>query len=194
MQFRARDRQAIDAGTLTVTFRRWRRSQVVAGRRYRTAAGMIEVESVSVVDPASISDADARRAGHPDAAALVLGLRGDPDLDVYRVEFHRAPGPDPRAVLAGTAELTPDEIDTITARLARLDRAAPGGPWTGAALQAIADAPGVQSGVLAAGLGRERAPFKLDVRKLKALGLTESLPVGYRLSPRGEAYLRAVTR
>jgi hypothetical protein len=28
------------------------------------------------------------------------------------------------------------------------------------------------------------------VRKLKELGLTESLPVGYRLSPRGEAYLR----
>jgi hypothetical protein len=27
------------------------------------------------------------------------------------------------------------------------------------------------------------------VRKLKALGLTESLEVGYRLSPRGRAYL-----
>ena len=30
--------------------------------------------------------------------------------------------------------------------------------------------------------------FKRDVRKLKELGLTESLPVGYRLSPRGRAY------
>jgi hypothetical protein len=33
-------------------------------------------------------------------------------------------------------------------------------------------------------------PFKLDVRKLKELGLTESLPVGYRLSPRGEFLLQ----
>jgi hypothetical protein len=35
----------------------------------------------------------------------------------------------------------------------------------------------------------ERAPFKLDVRKLKRLGLTESLEVGYRLSPRGRAFI-----
>ena len=40
-----------------------------------------------------------------------------------------------------------------------------------------------------AGFGRETQPFKLDVRKLKNLGLTISLEVGYRLSPRGEAYL-----
>jgi hypothetical protein len=37
----------------------------------------------------------------------------------------------------------------------------------------------------------ERQAFKLNVRKLKELGLTESLEVGYRLSPLGEAFLRA---
>jgi hypothetical protein len=36
-------------------------------------------------------------------------------------------------------------------------------------------------------------PFKIDVRKLKNLGLTESLDIGYRLSPRGRAYLAATT-
>ena len=36
------------------------------------------------------------------------------------------------------------------------------------------------------------APFKLDVRKLKNLGLTYSLEVGYRLTPRGAAYLDAL--
>jgi predicted transcriptional regulator len=40
---------------------------------------------------------------------------------------------------------------------------------------------------LAKALGAERFAFKQDVRKLKELGLTESLEVGYRLSPRGEA-------
>jgi hypothetical protein len=39
-------------------------------------------------------------------------------------------------------------------------------------------------------MGRETLPFKRDVRKLKELGLTESLEVGYRLSPRGRAYRR----
>jgi hypothetical protein len=38
-------------------------------------------------------------------------------------------------------------------------------------------------------VGREKLPFKRDVRKLKELGLTESLLVGYRLSPRGRALL-----
>ena len=40
----------------------------------------------------------------------------------------------------------------------------------------------------------ETRPFKADVRKLKELGLTESLPVGYRLSPRGERYLEETAR
>ena len=43
-------------------------------------------------------------------------------------------------------------------------------------------------------VGRETAPFKLDVRKLKALGLTRSFAVGYEVSPRGLAYLRKTTR
>ena len=38
-------------------------------------------------------------------------------------------------------------------------------------------------------VGREKPPFKRDVRKLKELGLTESLERGYRLSPRGRAVL-----
>jgi len=57
----------------------------------------------------------------------------------------------------------------------------------------IAAAPGTRAADLAAGFGRERLSFKADVRKLKALGLTESLEVGYRLSPRGRAYLRSVS-
>ena len=42
-------------------------------------------------------------------------------------------------------------------------------------LRLIADRPGVRAGDLAEQLGRERLAFKADVRKLKALGLTESL-------------------
>ena len=35
----------------------------------------------------------------------------------------------------------------------------------------------------------EKLKFKQDVRRLKELGLTESLDIGYQLSPRGEAVL-----
>ncbi len=66
-------------GSITVTFRRWKRCQAVAGHRYRTAAGIIEADAVDVVDPARISNAEARRSGYPSAAALVADLRGTPD-------------------------------------------------------------------------------------------------------------------
>ena len=60
-------------------------------------------------------------------------------------------------------------------RLERLDRASQHGPWTTEVLRAIAERPAVRAPDLAASFGRETLPFKLDVRKLKALGLTLSL-------------------
>ena len=41
-------------------------------------------------------------------------------------------------------------------------------------------------------VGRETAPFKIDVRKLKGLGLTRSFEVGYEISPRGAEFLRRI--
>ncbi|MFV0524531.1 MAG: hypothetical protein ACK5RL_08540, partial [Acidimicrobiales bacterium] len=90
----------IAAGTTTVAFRAWARPTVVAGRPYRTGGGRIEVERVEVVDPATISRADALRAGHTDPEAVRAALRPGPDRQVYRVEFRLLPGPDPRAELA----------------------------------------------------------------------------------------------
>jgi hypothetical protein len=192
--FQARFWPLIVDGCVTVTFRRWKRRQVVAGHRYRTGhrivgRQMIEVDSVEVVDPATITDADARRSGYPDAATLVADLRRGHDLPVYRIEFHRVDEPDPRSVLAATADLSAADRAEIDRRLERLDRAGAYGPWTRATLVAIAEQPGTRAADLAAGFGRETQPFKTDVRKLKNLGLTESLEVGYRLSPRGRAYL-----
>ena len=46
---------------------------------------------------------------------------------------------------------------------------------------------GVRAADLARELGTETLVFKRDVRKLKELGLTESLAIGYLLSPRGES-------
>jgi hypothetical protein len=85
--------------------------------------------------------------------------------------------------------MSDDDWQGIAARLARLDRSSRHGAWTAEVLRLIADRPAVRAGDLAASLGRETAPFKVDVRKLKELGLTESLDVGYRLSPRGRAVL-----
>ena len=192
--FEARFRQPIADGSVTLAFRRWKRSQAVAGNRYRTAAGMIEVDAVDIVDVESITDGDAKRAGYPSRDALVADQRGTKDLPVYRVQFHSVAGSDPRDELAAAGNFTDSDIVTIDQRLDRLDRASSHGPWTADVLATIAARPAIRAPDLAKSFGRETAPFKIDVRKLKNLGLTISLTVGYRLSPRGEAYLRQTRR
>ncbi|HEY6747129.1 MAG TPA: hypothetical protein VI357_15605 [Mycobacteriales bacterium] len=194
MLLEKRARDGILDGSVTVLVRRWHRPQAVAGRVYRTAAGLIAVDEVTVIDPAALTDADAAPAGYGSADELRADLRGTEGDPVYLLRVRPAEGPDPRAVLASTDGLTEADVAELDRRLDRLDRAAPGGPWTASVLAAIRDEPGRRAGDLAAAAGRERLPYKADVRKLKALGLTLSLPVGYRLSPRGEAYLRATTR
>jgi len=176
-------------GTITVLFRRWKRRQVTAGNVYRTAAGRVVVDEVTEVRPSRIRRADAVAAGYPTVAAVVADLRGTPDDPVFLLRLRPAEDEDPRALLAATAELSTSDIDEIARRLDRLDRASSHGPWTMTTLALIERRPAVRAGDLAEELGREMLPFKVDVRKLKNLGLTLSLEVGYRLSPRGAAYL-----
>lgn len=191
MLFESRFRDGIVDDSVTLTFRRWKRRQAVVGHRYRTLAGIIEVDSVDLVDPAAISEAEALRSGYPSARALRGDLRGSPQYPVYRVSFHYVGADDPRDRLAASADLAPEDIAALDRRLARLDSATPNGPWAFATLEAIGANPGLRAADLAVLLGRDRDSLKVDVRKLKNLGLTLSLEVGYRLSPRGEAYLRS---
>ena len=161
MLFRSAAWPGIADGSVTLTFRRWKRPQAVAGHRYRTPIGMIEVTDVRQVDAVSADEL---------ARADVDGLRGDGPWT--RVEF-RFVGEDPRTALARGTDVEPVDLGPLEP-----------------ILRLIAQRPGVRAADLAEAMGREKLPFKADVRKLKALGLTESLPIGYRLSPRGEALLR----
>ena len=171
---------------MTLAFRRWKRPTVRAGGTLTTAVGVLAIDDVAVIGRDEISPDDAVLAGAASLDALLAELdRRDGEL--YRVAFHVA-GPDPRRELRSRL-LTDDDAAELHRRLARLDAASRHGPWTAATLRLIADRPGVRAGDLAEQLGRERLAFKADVRKLKALGLTESLEIGYRLSPRGQAWL-----
>jgi len=187
--FRAATLPRIADGSITLAFRRQRRPTVRAGGTLTTPVGVLAIDDVRIVTEDEITDDDARRAGYAALDELVAEL-GPPsdDRQLYRVELHVA-GPDPRVAERARDDLSHDDVAELRARLARLDRASTHGPWTAEVLALIAERPAVRAGDLADALGRERLAFKTDVRKLKALGLTESLDVGYRLSPRGRAWL-----
>jgi hypothetical protein len=178
-------------GSITVTFRTWAKPQAKAGGRYRVAGMLLEATSVQQVEVGSLTEADAVAAGEATLVTL-LGRLGEPEptATVWRVDL-RYVGIDDRIERRTVAELTDDDIAALRTRLDRLDRSA-GKPWTRTTLQLIEKYPGVVSTALARHTGQERPAFKINVRKLKEMGLTESLDVGYRLSPRGEALLRAI--
>ena len=193
MLFRRDSIPGLSDGTITLTFRAWTRPQARVGGRYRTGGLLLEVDAVSRVDPRSISDADARRAGSPSAERLRDSLdRQGHDGQVWRVEF-RCVGADDRIALRNDVALDSQKLSKLETRLARMDRAGNDGPWTRQTLRLISSHPGVVSTRLAQRMKMERAAFKLNIRKLKALGLTESLDVGYRLSPLGERFLAATS-
>jgi hypothetical protein len=96
--------------------------------------------------------------------------------------------PDERPELAADDGLSAADVDAITARLDRWDAAT--APWTRRYLATIGANEAVRAPDLAAREGLDVPRFKRRVRQLKGLGLTISLDVGYRLSPRGREYLR----
>ena len=187
-----RFQERIAAGDITLAFRRWKRPSVKAGTRLRTASGVVAIDSIEVVSPDSIGLEDARRAGFDSVDELLSRLRRG-DEPIYRIELHYG-GPDPRVALRERAAIEPEECAELEAALSRLDAASRSGPWTASVLALIAERPGVLAADLAASRGEEKQPFKRRVRRLKEFGLTESLRVGYRLSPRGAAFLRRASR
>jgi hypothetical protein len=178
-------------GSITLTFRTWTKPQARTGGRYRVAGILLEAVDVRQVRAGDIDDDEARRAGATDGDAVRARMQvTDPEQLVWRVEL-RSLGADDRIERREDAVLDEATIADLRARLDRLDRRS-GKPWTRQTLRLIERYPGIVSTALARHAGQERMAFKADVRKLKELGLTESLEVGYRLSPRGEAVLRAL--
>ena len=198
--------EQIRNGEVDLVYRLWRKPTVKAGGRLRTRLGELAIHAVDQIEPSTITDADAIRAGFPDAGAARASIRprparhggasasvgrartAQPDETsrVYRVTVSFA-GEDGRAALHN--DVTPAAVAAMVAKLDSIDGRSQRGAWTRRTLDLIATWPGRRAPELAEMEGRETAVFKADVRKLKELGLTISLAVGYQLSSRGEAVL-----
>jgi hypothetical protein len=190
MLFTAATLRGLQEGRVSCTYRRWEVVRPKVGSRFTTSAGVVEVTSITPADEQQLTERDAAEAGFDSVTELIKWCSARGNGDLYRIGIALA-GPDPRIELRRTDNLDAADIATLNAKLDRMDRVAEQ-PWTRSTLRQIQRLPAVVSTELAAEVGQERRAYKLRVRRLKALGLTESLERGYRLSPRGQAYLAAL--
>jgi hypothetical protein len=176
----------IKAGKVDTVFRRWKRATVKPGGTLMTSAGLLSIDSMEPITLEAVQLADVQRAGFAslDDFRRWLDTMKEGDLCIIRLHYS---GEDPRIALRNKAELTGEELAEADAALVKLDGKA---AWTDRVLGLIADHPGRLAEELAVEAGMEKAPFKAKVAKLKELGLTESLEVGYRLSLRGQAVVK----
>ena len=179
----------IAEGRIAVVLRRWDAPRAKAGGTQRTPAGAIRIEHVAEHGGTyRVTRTQAIAAGFPDAKSAQAELDRRPAAHTYVITVSYL-APDERHTLAASDQVSPDDAATISSRLERWDVASSDGPWTRRYLELIAANEGVRAPELAATVGQETARFKRRVRQLKGLGLTISLEVGYRISPRGKAFL-----
>lgn len=185
MLFREDFLNGLRKGKLSTAFRRWAQPRVKAGTRMRTQVGVVEVISVEPIMEIEITSTDAVTAGYADKSELMKDLGSISDGQLYRVRLKYG-GEDPRIQLRQDADLSDKDFDEISKKLKAMERQ---GAWTNKTLKLIANNEAVLAEILAGKMKMEKYAFKRRVWRLKELGLTESLDIGYRLSPRGEAYL-----
>lgn len=190
MLFKADFLERISRGDVNLAFRRWRRPSVKAGGSLRTPAGVLAIDSVERWRCERLTQEDAIAAGYLGLGALHEALSPPERGDVYRIAF-RWCGDDPRDALRSQGRLTPSEIEHVRQVLDALDRREDE-PWTRRVLSVIAGAEGVAASAISERVGIEKLRLKRYIRSLREIGLTESLPRGYRLSPRGKSFAKQV--
>jgi hypothetical protein len=193
MLFQRRFHEGIRSGEIRCTVRIWQRPHAKVGGRYTLGGGgAIVVDKIQEVSVDDITSALAQRCGFPSLVDLLRTAKHGAGERVFVIEFHYDSGPRTRSKLK-TGAVSSEELALLVQRLDAMDRRSHVGAWTLATLRAIEARPGVLAATLARSLGRPRDEFKRDVRKLKHLGLTFSLEIGYRLTPKGEALLASLT-
>ena len=182
MLFQSRFHEGIRRGDITCTIRIWQRPRVRVGGKYQLGRGSIQVDRIQEMEFDGLTPALARRSGFASVVELLKVAKHGAGERVFLIEFHYIDVPAKQPTKDDRADA--DTLEEIARKLEAMDRRA-AAPWTRATLREIAKRPGARAADLAKTLERDRVELKRDIRRLKALALTISLEVGYRLSKRG---------
>lgn len=180
--------QGIKSRTIKLAFRRWEKPAVKEGTLLKTFIGLVKVVSISTIKESQISKKDIKDAGFENQEQLLKSLRQNVG-NIYRIEL-RYYAEDPRIELRENTALSESAHAELKDKLVRLDNYSKQGLWTKKVLLAIKENPKLRAVDLAKLTGFEKQWLKLNIRKLKNIGLTISHEVGYELSPLGKTFLK----
>jgi len=191
MLFKQETLAGLKTGKITVAFRKWNKASVKIGSSIKTAVGIIEVLDIVKVELPEIKLSDALEAGFSSLESLTGNLNKIVSGDIYRISL-RYKSEDPRLSLREQTGLTPEQFELLSSKLMRLDQFSRQCAWTVEVLKAIRNNPKLKAGELAIKVDKEKEWLKINIRKLKNLGLTISHEPGYTLSPLGHYYLETI--
>ncbi|MDR7130855.1 hypothetical protein J2X69_003214 [Algoriphagus sp. 4150] len=185
MLFKEMHLSGIKSGKITLAFRKWKKASVKSGSLLHTSIGLVEIRRVETVSENDITDKDALNAGFTDKKQLLNSFTYNSKGMIFKisVSYHSE---DPRIKLREQTELSEPQFTELKKKLERLDNHSKQGFWTRKILLAINDNPNLHAIGIAKLTGFEKEWLKLNIRKLKNLGLTISHNVGYELSPLGK--------
>jgi hypothetical protein len=188
MLFKQVHLNGIKAGEISLAFRRWKKLAAKENSEVKTSVGMIRIGEITTVRLNEITKQDAIAAGFAQLNELLTLLQSVPEGAIYKMTVHYH-AEDPRISLREQTLLTNEAFEQLRTKLARLDQYSQQGAWTKSLLTMIRDFPKLKAAELALKTGMEKDWLKLQVRKLKNLGLTISHDPGYTLSPLGQVFL-----
>ena len=180
--------QGIKSGKITLAFRKWHKASVKKGSLVHTSVGLLEIGNMETISEKDITDKDAVQSGFTDKKQLLKSFthNGTGTIVKISVRYH---ADDPRIKLREQTGLSEQQFEDLRARLERLDRYSKQGDWTEKILLTIKENANLRANGIAGLTGFEKEWLKLNIRKLKNLGLTISHNIGYELSPLGYEYL-----
>ncbi len=193
MLFKEVHLQGIKSGKITLAFRKWQKASVKYGSLIHTSVGLIEIGNIETVNETDITEQEAIQAGFTDKEQLLKSFTHNSTGTIFKIAVRYHSG-DPRIKLREQTELSEQEFADLKKKLERLDNYSKQGHWTNKVLLTIKDNPNLHAIGIAELTGFEKEWLKLNIRKLKNLGLTISYNVGYELSPLGKECLNKLSK
>ncbi|GGG97364.1 hypothetical protein GCM10007415_35910 [Parapedobacter pyrenivorans] len=181
--------QGIKSGKISLAFRKWQKTALQNGSHIHTAIGLVKINAIEIVDESTITKSDAIKAGFADKKQLLNSLSQHNTGKIFKISISYY-AEDPRVKLRERTTLTDEQFSALKQKMERLDNYSKKGYWTKKVLFSIKENPHLHAIGIAKLTGFEKEWLKLNIRKLKNLGLTISHDVGYELSPFGKLVVK----